>query len=97
LKDLRKTVGLCILITFFFFACSSIPTSMGKGAAQAADPKYPTKPLKLVVTFGTGGSTDIAARALAAPIQEFLGQPVVVINIPEIGRASCRERVYVQV
>jgi tripartite-type tricarboxylate transporter receptor subunit TctC len=87
LKDLRRTLGLGILITIFFFAWSSIPTSMGKGAAQAADPKYPIKPPKLVVTFGTGGSTDIAARALAAPIQEFLGQPVVVVNIPGAGGA----------
>ena len=56
-------------------------------AGMCAEGKYPTRPVKLVVPYGTGGSTDIAARSLTGPIQEFLGQPVVVLNVPGAGGA----------
>ena len=42
--------------------------------------EYPEKPMELVVPFGSGGSTDLAARVLASVIPSYLGQPVVVIN-----------------
>ena len=41
---------------------------------------YPTKPIELIVPFGAGGSTDLAARVLSSVIPKYLGQPVVVVN-----------------
>lgn len=48
-------------------------------AAWAAD-NYPSRPIKLIVPFGAGGSTDIVARLLADKMGPILGQAVVIEN-----------------
>lgn len=48
--------------------------------AQAASPKYPDKPVRLIVPLSAGGGMDTIARAVASPLAEKIGQTVVVDN-----------------
>jgi len=41
---------------------------------------YPSRPIRLVVPYPAGGSTDQLARAIHQPLQELLGQPIVIDN-----------------
>ncbi len=50
------------------------------GALPAAAQDYPTKPINLTIQYPPGGSTDLAARALANGAKQYLGQPLICEN-----------------
>ena len=60
--------------------------------APAHAQTYPTKTIKLVVPFGPGGPTDVAARVVAQVVPSGLGQSVVIENRPGAGGALGRSR-----
>ena len=60
------------------YCCAAIAV-LCAGAALAAD-NYPSKPGRLILPFGAGGSTDIVGRIFAQRFSEVWGQPLVVDN-----------------
>ena len=63
-----------LFLSLFLFAA-------GTAFAQT----WPTKPLRVIVTFSPGGSSDIVARLLGVPLQSELGQPILIDNRPGAG------------
>ena len=51
-------------------------------AASAAAQNFPTRPIRIIVPYAPGGSTDVVFRILAPRLSEDLGQPVLVENRP---------------
>jgi len=60
------------------FLVATALTAMGADALAQSD--YPNKPIRLIVPFAAGGTTDIVARVMAAPLGKVLGQSMVVDN-----------------
>ena len=61
------------------------------GSVHAADAPYPAKPIRLIVPFAPGGSTDLAARLVAEFASRDLGQQIVVENKPGAGGSTGME------
>ena len=54
---------------------------------------YPSKPVRLIEPFGSGGGPDLVSRALAQKLTELWGQPVTVENVPGAGATAGPARV----
>jgi tripartite-type tricarboxylate transporter receptor subunit TctC len=57
---------------------TAAPFTFAQGMSPAA--AWPSKPLRLIVGFPAGSSPDLTARAIAEPLSQRLGQPVIVEN-----------------
>ena len=69
--------------SFFKFALGALSGLIGLVPLNAnAQADYPTKPIKIVVPFPAGGTSDVLARILGVKLTESWGQPVVVENRP---------------
>ena len=62
-------------------------------AAPAFAQAYPARPVRIVVPFTPGGSSDVLARAIATELGRSLGQPIVIDNVPGAGGSLGAEKV----
>ena len=76
---------LCTLAAGFLFAILSV-------SAAAAD-EYPARPIKWIVGYPAGGTTDILARLIGQWLSEHLGQQVIIENRPGAGNNIATEAV----
>ncbi len=63
---------------------------VGAATAQAS---YPTKPIRMVVPFTPGGSSDILARSIGLELSKAWGHPVIIDNVPGAGGAIGADKV----
>jgi tripartite-type tricarboxylate transporter receptor subunit TctC len=61
-------------------AVSALSLALAGGAA--AQEKFPSKPIKIIVPYAPGGGTDITARIVAEEMKKVLGQPILIENKP---------------
>jgi tripartite-type tricarboxylate transporter receptor subunit TctC len=67
-------------------AAAGVALSAPTAFAQAEPPSaWPSRPIKMVVAFGPGGSTDVTARAIVPKLQDVLGQRILIDNKPGAG------------
>ncbi len=59
---------------------AGLALAIGAGGAQAQP--YPNKPIRMVIAFPPGGTSDFVGRVVAAKMAEYLGQPIVIDNKP---------------
>ena len=64
----------------FKIALTAIATTICMVGAAAAQTDYPTHPIRLIVPFAPGGSTDLQAQIIADYVGRELGQQMVVVN-----------------
>lgn len=62
----------------------------------AAEEKWPTRPITVVIPFKAGGGTDLSIRAIKGGMERFLGVPVAVVNMEGAGGAVAMRHVFNQ-
>jgi tripartite-type tricarboxylate transporter receptor subunit TctC len=72
---MQRTLRFCICTLLVAGAANAHAQTAGKAATT-----YPTKPIRIVVTYPPGGPTDIVARAIGQKMTETWSQPVVIDN-----------------
>jgi tripartite-type tricarboxylate transporter receptor subunit TctC len=83
--EVRVALAICLAV--------SAMAGIGRASAQISAQDYPTRPVRWVVGFSAGGSTDILVRLLSEWLQERLGQAVLVENKPGAGSNIAAEAV----
>jgi tripartite-type tricarboxylate transporter receptor subunit TctC len=75
---------------FWFSRCAAAAAGIVLSCAAHAQ-SFPTKPIRLIIPFVAGGSSDIVGRAIGSKFSELLGQPAVVENKPGANGAIAAE------
>lgn len=72
-------------VTKMLAAAAAIATTLLAGGAGAQAQDYPNKPVRIIVSFSAGGTSDVIARQVAGRLAVIWKQPVIVENRPGAG------------
>ena len=78
-------------LAFLSGACAAL-VSLVSGPAAWAQADYPSKPVKIIVPFPAGGTSDVMGRMVADELSKILKQPFVVENVGGAGGVIGTER-----
>jgi tripartite-type tricarboxylate transporter receptor subunit TctC len=104
-SKLWVALSLLVLLTLVASACApaatptAVPPTKAPAAATAAPAaptveKWPTQPVKMIVTHAAGGSADIQGRLIAPYISKYLGVNIVIENMEGAGGRKARGEVF---
>lgn len=71
----------------------ALSPALALAAPARAQSAYPNRPIRLLIGFAPGGSTDVVARVMSAKLQSLLGQSIVIENRPGAGGNIATEAV----
>ena len=77
-----KATARFLCSMFMVCACGE---ALAQGAPAASTQAFPSRPIRMLVGFTPGGTTDVIARIVAQKMSENLGRPVVIDNRPGAG------------
>ena len=80
MANLRHKSSSLVCVKVFLWGTAFAALTMAATSSTAADAPFPSKPLRIIVTFPAGGSYDLVARTVAQRM--LLGQNVIVENRP---------------
>jgi tripartite-type tricarboxylate transporter receptor subunit TctC len=84
-SQLRASRGRCSMTRLLGVAGMTVAAALALAPAAAAADAWPAKPLRMVIPFAPGGTTDLLGRMVAEGLTQALGQPVIVENIAGSG------------
>jgi len=90
MKKTMIKINAFIAILALTFGPLAADSALAQTSPAAA---YPNKPIRLIVPFTPGGSTDILARAIGLELTKAWGQPVVIENVPGAGGSIGADKV----
>jgi tripartite-type tricarboxylate transporter receptor subunit TctC len=79
-----------------FLHLAACAVTLPAGSRVARSQNYPARPVRIIVGFSAGGTTDIIARLIAQGLSERLGQQFIIENRPVPTWLLKRSRVHLQ-
>ncbi|HZK53810.1 MAG TPA: tripartite tricarboxylate transporter substrate binding protein [Desulfosporosinus sp.] len=77
-KSIVFLLTAMLILTISLTGCSQKTNTQTVDQPKKID--YPTKPIKFIVPWAPGGSSDATARTLAGIAEKYLGQPMIIVN-----------------
>jgi putative tricarboxylic transport membrane protein len=94
-KIVMVVLAVAVIASLVFVGCEkAVPTPSNGGGAGPEG--YPERPITMLIGYGAGGGTDLAARAVGSPLSQIIDQNIVYVNLPGGAGAICEDYLLAQ-